>query len=587
MLSAANSFPSVSRVDGDDGLPNSSLPSFWTAPSEYSAESMKVQLQRRSTFETLFKGWRLILFGSWLNVLLMSIPISWVLNIAVPKSHLPIFILCTLALVPLVKLHDLGTSELALRIGGAKAGLINASLSNIVGMVVAITALRKCELTFLQSALMGSMLSKLLLVLGLCFFAGGLRFSEQDFDPTATQVHCSLLSISVGALILPAAYHFSLSGAETELPEWQKRDILRMSHGVSIALLFIYFGYLIFQLWSHSHLYNDKHNKKSRGFFAKGRRILSASSQGGNKRPQAYTTIPVNEDIRSVDDALLPPERSYSRPVYLTPSSSYPSSSQVTLHALSTAASSNVTLVEPTVRLVHPTGGYPMTRVSCNFSGHSIGASTRVGRESQESNEKAGEGVGDLSPTSSPSGSEQEIRTTHSQDIPQVPRVSWPLAMLLLVLVTAIATVTADWLVEAMDPISNTISKEWVGFVLLPAVTAIAECMTAVNVSVKGQLTLSISVAVGSSIQTALFVIPSMVSLGWVLGKPLSLLMDPFQSLVLYLSVQTVNYVVADGKSNWLEGMILITLYIIIAVSFWFYPGSNLPLAACVATDVD
>lgn len=82
------------------------------------------------------------------------------------------------------------------------------------------------------------------------------------------------------------------------------------------------------------------------------------------------------------------------------------------------------------------------------------------------------------------------------------------------------------------------------------------------------------------------------------MNKPLTLLFDPFESIVLFLAVLTVNYVVQDGKSNWLEGMILmcmsflpvpsqagkwtliglcfdIGLYVIIAVVFWFYPGSD------------
>jgi len=72
-----------------------------------------------------------------------------------------------------------------------------------------------------------------------------------------------------------------------------------------------------------------------------------------------------------------------------------------------------------------------------------------------------------------------------------------------------------------------------------------------------------------------LSVVPFLVVLAWIMGRPLTLLFDPFQSVVLFLSVLTVNYAVADGKSNWLEGMILMSLYVIIAVSFWFYPGSN------------
>jgi Ca2+:H+ antiporter len=104
-------------------------------------------------------------------------------------------------------------------------------------------------------------------------------------------------------------------------------------------------------------------------------------------------------------------------------------------------------------------------------------------------------------------------------------------------------------------------SKEWLALILLPCINAMAECLTAVTVSVQDQLTLSMSVAIGSSIQTILFVMPAVVLLGWATDKPLSLLFDPFESVVLYFSVTTMNYVVGDGKSNWMEGVILVCSY--------------------------
>jgi Ca2+/H+ antiporter len=141
-----------------------------------------------------------------------------------------------------------------------------------------------------------------------------------------------------------------------------------------------------------------------------------------------------------------------------------------------------------------------------------------------------------------------------------------------------LVAVTAEFLVDAIDGLTTSghISKEFVGIILLPIVGNAAEHVTAVTVSVKDKLTLSIGVAVGSSIvrhirldphyvglltlppqQIALFVIPFIVTLGWMIGKPLTLLFDPFESVVLFFAVLVVNYVVQDGKSNWLEGMIL------------------------------
>jgi len=147
----------------------------------------------------------------------------------------------------------------------------------------------------------------------------------------------------------------------------------------------------------------------------------------------------------------------------------------------------------------------------------------------------------------------------------------------LLAVITVLVAVTAEWLVDSINGLtaSGKIKQEFVGLILLPIVGNAAEHVTAVTVSVKDKLNLSLGVAVGSSIQIALFVIPFIVVLGWILGKPMSLLFDPYESIALFLSVLTVNYVVQDGKSNWLEGMILMCLYVIIALTFWYYPGSG------------
>jgi len=145
-----------------------------------------------------------------------------------------------------------------------------------------------------------------------------------------------------------------------------------------------------------------------------------------------------------------------------------------------------------------------------------------------------------------------------------------------------LVAVTAEFLVDSINGLtaSGAISQEFVGVILLPIVGNAAEHVTAVTVSVKDKLTLSLGVAVGSSIQIALFVIPFIITLAWILGKPLTLLFDPLQSIVLFLSVLTVNYIVQDGKSNWLEGMILMCLYLIVCVTFWYYPGVD-PLLSC------
>ncbi|RPD59981.1 hypothetical protein L226DRAFT_571001 [Lentinus tigrinus ALCF2SS1-7] len=638
-----------------------------------------------------WQGWKVVLFDSWLNIMILLIPVAGILKATTEQSEQLIFAACLLAMIPLVKLHDLATGVLSRRIGGTKAGLLNSSLSNIVELVVAIIALRKCELRVVQSSLIGAMLSKLLLILGMCFFAGGTRFSEQGFDSTATQIHSSLLSISVGAVLLPAAFHFALTYSKdddaddmgTTLQE-QKQDILRMSHGVAVVLLFIYGSYLVFQLWSHTHLYQDntepsKHLPVAESVrFATARVRQKSSSIVGRITPvpsldrlrtgsvtnlrafghKATGSRPVTpagekaispvqeepETAPSIDEA--PRSRVGTGPylhmhqgrsmsassagvnsktaLLLSP---FSTTSQVTLSAnpIAQPAESTVRLVSDRERFVIRRQGSGSESDS-NSSGSPTSASGSGDDsfESESSDEKSRSSqareshlrgrartpISDVlsayyqeslhdgglrrsmnTPESewrdrnTPSPSQYSVRSTRSQEMKPPPDMSWFLTLLLLSSVTVLVAIDAEWMVDTMDHLSPSISKEWIGLILLPAVSAIAECIVAVNVSVKDQLTFSISVAVGSTIQTALFVIPTMVILGWILDKPLALLFDPFESVVLYISVHTMGYVVADGKSNWLEGVILICLYIVIAVTFWFYPGSNFSTNLAICTE--
>ncbi len=137
-----------------------------------------------------------IIKASWLNVLLVFIPVSWALHFA-GTSDTVVFVMSFLAIIPLAKLLGFGTEELSLRVGQTIGGLLNATLGNVVELIVAILALVKCELQIVQSSLLGSILSNVLLVLGMCFFAGGLRFSEQSFGDAGAQINSSLLLISV------------------------------------------------------------------------------------------------------------------------------------------------------------------------------------------------------------------------------------------------------------------------------------------------------------------------------------------------------------------------------------------------------
>ncbi|KAE9963998.1 hypothetical protein BLS_008736 [Venturia inaequalis] len=143
-----------------------------------------------------------------------------------------------------------------------------------------------------------------------------------------------------------------------------------------------------------------------------------------------------------------------------------------------------------------------------------------------------------------------------------------------LVLVTLMVAVCAEYLVDSIDAIVETahISKTFIGLILLPIVGNAAEHVTACVVAYKGKMDLAIGVAIGSSLQISIFVTPFLVILGWIMDKPMTLHFQGFETVVFFLSVLVVNYLIQDGKSNWLEGAMCLGTYIIIALAFYVYP---------------
>lgn len=158
---------------------------------------------------------------------------------------------------------------------------------------------------------------------------------------------------------------------------------------------------------------------------------------------------------------------------------------------------------------------------------------------------------------------------------PKEPEILGPVAAgVCLVLVTLLVAVCAEYLVDSIDSIvaSSGVSKTFIGMILLPIVGNAAEHVTAVVVAYKGKMDLAIGVAIGSSMQIALFVTPFLVILGWIIGKEMTLHFQGFETVVFFLSVLVVNYLIQDGKSNYLEGCMCLGTYIIIALAFWVYP---------------
>jgi len=273
------------------------------------------------------------------------------------------------------------------------------------------------------------------------FFCGGLKYPLQHFNQTGAQTASSLLTLAVMAILFPAVFVLSGAAAPGNLVD----ATLGLSRITALIILVVYVCYLIFQLKTHSYLFQD---------------------------------VKIETPVRE--------------------------------------------------------------------------------KKITEGEQKEGE---------------QEGESDDEDEEEENPRLAPWGAIVLLAVVSVLVALLAEYLVESIAAVtvSWNISQTFVGIVLLPIVGNAAEHVTAVSVAMKNKMDLSIGVALGSSIQIALLVIPVLVILGWIIDQPLNLNFQAFETAVLFVSVIIVNGTIMDGESNYLEGLLLIAAYLIIATGFFYH----------------
>ncbi|KAH9908428.1 Sodium/calcium exchanger protein-domain-containing protein [Xylariomycetidae sp. FL2044] len=449
-------------------------------PKQHSGLFREAKSTEKFTFKNQFQ--RVVLAGP-INLLLLAAPagiVIWALGLDGRIAFAVNFI----AIIPLAALLSDATEEIAMRTGEVLGGLINATFGNAVELIVAIIALANNEVTVVQTSLIGSILSNLLLVLGFCFFFGGINRKKQRFNQTVAQTAASLLALAIASLILPTVFVHIPTFYNSPEVTLDPSDTPNLSHGIAIILLFVYAALLGFQLHTHSELFNEQSEKTEKENLLTKTKVKNVTAGVANVHGASITlgnTIYSEGDRRKLNDAM-----------------------------------------------------------------------------------------------KNPKGEDDE---------PEEPRLHFLVALGTLLVSTVIIALCAEGMVSGIDALTagGTVSKEFVGLILIPIVGNACEHATAVTVAIKDKMDLAIGVAIGSSMQVALFLIPLLVIIGWGMGNTdMTLAFDIFQIVAIFFSVLLVNYLIADGESNWLEGFLLMCLYIIIAVCTWFYPEipEDLPITA-------
>jgi Ca2+:H+ antiporter len=345
--------------------------------------------------------------------LLIFVPLS----IAAEKLEwgvMSVFVMSALAIVPLAIWLSTATEEIAVVTGPSVGGLLNAVFGNATELIIALVALRAGLIDIVKASITGSIMSNLLLAMGLSMFLGGLRYKEQEFKPIVARVNGSSMTLAAIAIILPTMAFYASGQVETASVE-------KLSIVVAIVLISVYVMTLLFSLKTHNYLYE----------------VGVLEQEEEHPKPNLWLWVGV-----------------------------------LTISTIAVAFESEI------------------------FVGVV---------------EEATKGLG-------------------------------------------------------LTPL-------FTGVILLPMVGGAAEYVTAVGVAVKNNMDLSVSVAMGSSLLVALLMAPVLVIVGQAMGLPMDLNFNPFEIVAVVVAVVVANLISLDGKSNWLEGMLLLATYIILGAAFYFQPG--------------
>jgi Ca2+:H+ antiporter len=359
-----------------------------------------------------------------LNWLLIFLPVCVVLELTHGNPAL-IFGASCLAIIPLAGWMGKATEHLAEKMGEGVGGLLNATFGNAAELIIALMLLFKAYQNpqqveamheIVKASLTGSIIGNILLVLGLSLLAGGLKFKEQRFNPTAARSGATMLSLAAISLVIPAVFRF-LVGRDGEA---SVRDI---SLEISVLLLVTYGLSLVFSLKTHKHLY--------------------------------------------LGDA---------------------------------------------------------------------------GAEAAHVEEEHGE--------------------------------HWSLkkSISVLLIAAALVGVVSEFLAGSVQEAGHALhlTELFIGVIVVAIVGNAAEHSTAILMAMQNRMDLALSIAIGSSMQIALFVAPVLVLASYALGQPMNLVFQNAEVMAIVLSVALVGQISGDGESNWLEGAQLLMVYVMVGVLFFY-----------------
>jgi Ca2+:H+ antiporter len=384
-------------------------------------------------------------FKPSLDWLLIFVPVAIILRF-VPGLENPtaLFIVACLAIIPLAGWMGRATEHLAEHLGQGVGGLLNATFGNAAELIIALFALSKGLDGVVKASITGSIIGNILLVLGLSFFAGGVKFRKQEFNRTAASLNATALTLAAIALIIPTVFHQAGALVPVAQGGWTPAKEQSLSLAIAIVLIVTYALTLLFSLVTHKELFV-------------GEQPHGVVAEVGKERTKAEE--------------------------------------------------------------------------------HGVGWSVRK-------------------------------------------------SVTVLLVATAFVALVSEFLVGAVEGARETLglTEVFVGVIVVAIIGNAAEHSSAILMAMRNKMDLSIGIALGSSLQIALFVAPVLLFASYLFGRPMNLEFTIPEVVAVVASIIIVEQISGDGESNWVEGVQLLSVYAILAILFYFLPDAH--HAAATVPDV-
>lgn len=192
--------------------------------------------------------------SSLIYLLLIFTPIAIALEF-INTDHIVIFVVASVALIPLAKLIGDSTEHLSVHYGATLGSLLNVTFGNAAEIIIAIVAINAGLIDLVKASITGAILGNILLIFGLSILAGGIRYKEQYFSQENVGLQSSMLFLAIIGLAIPTILVNTLNADSANTSIQNQLNIQILSDILAFLLLAIYIAGIIFTFFTHKHLF--------------------------------------------------------------------------------------------------------------------------------------------------------------------------------------------------------------------------------------------------------------------------------------------------------------------------------------------